>query len=220
VVAIQLAQLENLYTDVSNANALVHSSFVALSQAAAVRNVSFQPLSALVTRAYNAFKVSGVPQPLIDSAKPFVMKIRGQRVSAKIKTDAVQATDGATTADPVIPTPKQNSVSQVSFDSLLDNFDKFINILEYSTDYKPNEEQLKANYLSSRYNTMNAENKLVMDAQVVINTYRFNRQKIMYDPETGLLAQTTKVKVYLKSVFGTSSDEFKQASKLTFTKLN
>lgn len=230
LVSIQLPQLEKLYLDAEDAHALTHSAFVTLSEASAVRSVSFKPLGVLLTRAFNAFKVCGAPAPLIDSAIPVIRKFRGKRASAKIKTSAVlstdvvqpnidsQPTDVELPAEPVQPVIKQISTAQVSFDMKLENFDKLINILEYCNDYHPNEDELKVGSLKSRFESMNTQNKLVMDAQVVMNTIRFKRNKILYDPHSGLTATTIIIKDYLKSAFGTSSNEYKQVIALHFSR--
>jgi len=60
------------------------------------------------------------------------------------------------------------------------------------------------------------DNQLVADTQIQLDQSRMNREKVLYQPITGLVHMGNDSKNYIKSVFGANSPEYKQISKLKF----
>lgn len=82
--------------------------------------------------------------------------------------------------------------------------------------YNPNEEELKIETLKALYNELKEKNTDVLLATVQLDTTRIARNKILYDENTGLVDIALDSKTYIKSVFGATSPQYKQISKLSF----
>jgi hypothetical protein len=104
----------------------------------------------------------------------------------------------------------------MSYDSRLENLDKLIALLTSVELYNPNEEELKVTSLTALYNDLKAKNTDVVTATIQLSNARISRNDVLYKPLTGLVDIAFDTKIYIKSVFGASSPQFKQVSKLNF----
>jgi hypothetical protein len=68
-------------------------------------------------------------------------------------------------------------------------------------------------------NSWNAWDRLRLDWKAPGSNFRIARNVILYANETGLVDIAGEVKKYIKSVFGGTSPQYKQVSKLKFTKV-
>ena len=93
-------------------------------------------------------------------------------------------------------------------------------MLESISLYKPNEEDLKVTSLTALYNDLKSKNNAVVNALVPLNNARISRNEILYKENTGLVDIACDAKTYIKSIFGATSPQFKQISKLQFIPLN
>ena len=82
--------------------------------------------------------------------------------------------------------------------------------------YNPNEEELKISTLTALYEDLKAKNTAVVETTTPLSNSRIARNEVMYKPLTGLVDIAFDSKVYIKSVFGPSSPQYKQISKLKF----
>jgi hypothetical protein len=147
-----------------------------------------------------------------DSAKTIVRKIQGTRASAKLTEEQKQAL--AAEGKEVI----QVSASQMGFNDRIENFDKLITLLSSIPNYAPNEEELKIESLTAYLNDLKSKNAAVLPLEVQLSNARILRNDIQDRPLTGLIDAALDSKVYIKSVFGASSPQYKQISKLAFVK--
>jgi hypothetical protein len=108
------------------------------------------------------------------------------------------------------------SSSQMSYDSRLDNFDKFIKLLVSVPQYIPNEEELKVASLTAKCNELKLRNRDAVSAAIMLSNARISRNEILYKEITGMVDITVDIKSYIKSLFGATSPQFRQVSKLTF----
>lgn len=182
----------------------------AYSNAVAARESSFKLLSPLVTRVNNALKSTDTTVQVDESAKTIVRKIQGARASAKISNEEKKAMEAEGKE------VNQISTSQMSYDSRLENLDKFIMLLSSIELYNPNEEELKITSLTTLYSDLKAKNTDVVTATIQLSNARISRNDILYKPLTGLVDIAFDSKIYIKSIFGASSPQFKQVSKLNF----
>jgi hypothetical protein len=192
----------------------VNAAFPAYSNAVAAREAAFAPLSKMVTRALNALKATDTTDQVDESAKTLARKIQGKRATAK-KTEAEKNADAVAGKVTV-----EISSSQMSYDSRLDNLDKFIKLLASVSLYAPNEEDLKVTSLTALYNDLKTKNIAVVNSAVPLNNARISRNEILYKENTGLVDIASDTKTYIKSVFGATSPQFKQVSKLQFVSLS
>ena len=210
--SIKLAALQALALSAKTAIGAVNSALPAYSNAVSAREVAFEPLSKLTTRIINALKATDTTTQVDESAQTLARKIQGARATAK-KTEAEKtalATEGTVVTE--------ISSSQMSYDSRLDSLDKLLKLLTSVPLYAPNEADLKVTALTTYYNDLKAKNAAVVTATVPLSNARISRNDILYKTNTGLVDIAFDVKVYVKSVFGATSPQYKQISKLKFTK--
>ena len=210
--SIKLAALQALALSAKTAIGAVNSALPAYSNAVSAREVGFDPLSKLTTRIVNALKATDTTTQVDESAQTIARKIQGARAKAK-KTEAEKtalATEGTVVTE--------ISSSQMSYDSRLDSLDKLLKLLTSVPLYAPNEADLKVTALTTYYNDLKAKNAAVVTATVPLSNARISRNDILYKTNTGVVDIAFDVKVYVKSVFGATSPQYKQISKLKFTK--
>jgi len=210
--SIQLTGLQRLLDNAKKVNDEVNVSFALSSNAIAARKVAFKPFSKSITRVFNALKASDTPVQVDDTAKTLVRKIQGTRATAK-KTEEEKKALLALGKE-----TKENSSSQMSINSRLENYDKLIQLLSTIELYKPNEEDLKVTSLRAHHTDLKAKNNAAINTDIALTNSRNNRDIIFYKDLTGLYDLTFDVKVYVKSVYGATSPQYKQVSKIKFTK--
>lgn len=209
--ALKPGALQTQATSAHTAMTAVNSVFPAYSNAVALREAAFEPLSKLTTRIGNAFKASGVIPQVVDSALTIIRKIQGKRASSRTTALGKKAAT-AVTANQIV----EVSASQMSYDNRLENLDKLIQLLASNPLYAPNEIDLKVDSLTALHADLKSKNAAVKDAAVPLTNARIARDEILYKPGTGLVDTAADVKTYLKSLFGASSPQFKSVSRLAF----
>jgi hypothetical protein len=211
--AIRVISLQALSGNAENAIKLVNSSIPAYSNGVAARAVAFDPLSKFITRVLSGLIATDASRQVEENVKSLVRKIQGTRASAKKTEEEKQAAAAAGKST------KEISSSQMSYDSRLDNFDKLIKLLASISDYAPNEEELKITALTALYDSLNEKNAEVRAAIAPLSNARISRNKIFYTENSGLVDIAKDTKAYIKSVYGASSPQYKQVSKLAFKKV-
>ncbi len=167
------------------------------------RQALFVGLKPLATRVVNALQVSNPSKATIEDAKGFNRKIQGIR---------------AQKADPnAAPDTKTVSSSQQSFNQQIEHLSKLVSLLQAETTYAPNEVELQTATLTTLIANMRVANTNVTNAYTRISNARIARNKILYDPITGLYNTVLDIKQYIKSVFGAKSPEYKQIGSIKFT---
>jgi len=174
------------------------------------RYLIFNPLDALVTRIINALGASKVEDNTLKTATSHASKIKGERIGKKLppKTDPNDPKDE--------PKDSSRSVSQQSFDSIVNNFDALIQTLKNEPNYKPNETDLKVVTLEALYNDMELKNTAVINTEKDLSNARLDRNNILYNEKTGLVATALQIKKYVKSVYSPTHSKYKQISGLAF----
>lgn len=188
----------------------VKTAFAVLSNAIEARESAFLPMSKTSTRIVNALKASETTDHVVENAMTFVRKIQGRRAATK---------KAAKSNDPTVVI-KEISSSQMSFDNRLDNLKKLVKYLESIGSYAPNEADLQVQGLKLFSAELDSKNASVVKANTDLSNARIKRNDLMYKPGSGLVDTALDVKAYIKSVFGATSPQFKQISKLDFTRLN
>jgi hypothetical protein len=209
--SIKLTALNALLASAKGSINQVNSAEPAYKNAVSAREAAFAPLAKLITRVNNSLKASNSSSQVDDSAMTLVRKLQGRRATPKMTDDEKKA--AATEGKEV----NQISASQMSYDSRLDNFDKFIKLLTSEPEYSPNEADLKIDSLTTYYNDLNTKNTAVINATVPLNNARIARNYVLYTPLSGVVDISVDVKMYVKSVFGATSPQYKAISGLTFT---
>jgi hypothetical protein len=207
---IRLAALQALSTSSKNSINAVNAALPAYSNAVAAREAAFAPVSKLVTRVLNALKATDTTEQVDDNALTLVRKLRGSRATPKLTEDEKKAlvAEGKET--------KEVSSSQMSFDSRIDTIDKLIKLLASIPLYAPNEAELRVATLNTLLADLRAKNAAVITATAPLSNARIARNDILYKPITGLIDTALDAKTYIKSLYGATSPQYKQISKLEF----
>jgi hypothetical protein len=205
--SIKLVNLNAIFTQAKTDITNVMNKTVAFNNFSNVRVILFEPLQKLSTRLVQALASTDASKELINDAKSVNRKIQGKRAKAiEIATD------------PNAPAPNTISASQLSYDQLIEHFSKLIEILKSEPTYAPNETELKITTLVAQLASLKTANTNVTNAYTAISNARIARDKTLYKEKTGMYDVTLDVKNYVKSLFGISSPEFKQLSKIKFSK--
>jgi hypothetical protein len=173
------------------------------------RKKVFSNISELASKVRNAVIASNCPKEFLPNVTQITRKLQGRRAKAK------KPVDPTTPPDEV---PVNISVSQKSFDSQIALMGSLIELLSAQPEYKPNELELKVAGLKDVHTLMKDSNTAVVNAYTEVSNARISRDKVLYDPETGMLRMIADVKAYVKSLFGGKSIQFKQLSALKFKK--
>ena len=208
--SIKLDALQTLLNESKESLNAVNIAQAAYTNAVAARKVAFKPFSQLITRVYNSLKATDTTIQIDQSARTIVRKLQGRRASARISEEEKKALEAEAKET------NQISASQMSFDNRIENFDKLIMLLSSVPLYNPNEEELKIETLKALYNQLKEKNTEVILPAIQLSNSRIARNKILYKENTGLLDIALASKTYIKSVFGATSPQYKQVSKLYF----
>ena len=208
--SIKLPALQALLTASKESLNAVNIAQAAYSNAVAARKVAFEPFSKLITRVMNSLKASGASTQVVQSARTIVRKLQGRRASAKITEEEKKALEAEGKE------VNQISASQMSFDNRIENFDRLIMLLSSIPLYNPNEAELKVETLKALHNQLKEKNTEVILPIVQLSNSRIARNKILYSENTGLVDVALDSKTYIKSIFGATSPQYKQISKLRF----
>ncbi len=205
-VSIQLPALGTLHTSAKAAIKNVTDTGTAFINVTNSRQITFGPLKPLATKIVNALAATDASAKLVLDAKTINRKVQGVR-----KGDKPTPAPDAPPAD-----SKQISVSQQSFDSQLDNFQKLIALVSSEPSYKPNETELQVASLNTMAANMQAGNTAAINAITDLSNSRIDRNKTLYAEKTGLCDVAAEVKKYIKSLFGAASPQFKQVGGIKF----
>ena len=202
--SILLEALKKMEADGRAAVLAVNDAMPIYSRATIERDNAFAPLGQLVTRSLNSLRASSSSEQTDEAASAIVRKIRGNRTTAKAAaTDVKVATV---------------STSQQSYDSVIDNYERYIQYIAATPEYAPNEEDIKLPVLKALAVDLRAKNTACNNAKVAIDNARMARNRVLYTPLTGLVDVALDAKTYIKSLFGSTSPEYKQVAKIDFTK--
>ena len=203
--SILLEALKKMEADGRAAVLAVNDAMPIYSRATIERDNAFAPLGQLVTRSLNSLRASSSSEQTDEAASAIVRKIRGNRTTAK----------AAATTDVKVATV---STSQQSYDSVLDNYERYVQYIAATPEYAPNEDDIKLPALKALAVELRAKNTACNNAKVAIDNARMARNRVLYTPLTGLVDVALDAKTYIKSLFGATSPEYKQVAKIDFTK--
>lgn len=204
--------IRELTTLLNNANVAVQEHNVAktaYNNATNARELAFKPVRAFATKLINALAASGATKQTMDDVRSINAKLQGRRMKAIAKEDEAAKASGEEPA-------KRASVSQQSFNNLVEHMAQLITTVTAEPMYLPNEDELKPLALNTLLADLRVKNTQVISASTVLSNVRISRNSILYGEETGLVATSLAVKAYVKSVFGATNPKFKQISSLKF----
>ena len=193
--------------------ASVTSTSVAFNNAVNARMIAFDGLKKLSTRLVNSLEVSGATSQTVKDIKTVNAKVQGSKLTKADSGKALKPIDPNT---PVTDTVKTISAAQLSYTSLIEHFSKEITILTTEPTYIPNETELKLVTLNAQLTNLKNVNTAVINAYTTVSNSRIARNQSLYNPTNGLITVAKEIKMYVKSVYGASSPQFKQISGIEF----
>ncbi|MCK9205027.1 MAG: hypothetical protein M0P58_11425 [Bacteroidales bacterium] len=149
--SIKTVAMNTLFTTARNSLQTVKTTKTAYDNATNAREIAFANLKKFSTRIVNALEATDATKQTVDDAKTINRKIQGKRADNK-KTNTPETTQGEPVpgAEILIEQEQKNiSVSQQSYDSLIDNFSKLIISVSAEPLYIPNETDLKVTALNT-----------------------------------------------------------------------
>lgn len=193
--------------------ASVTSTSVAFNNAVNARMIAFFGIKKLATRLVNALDSTGATVQTVKDAKTVNAKVQGSKLT---KADARKAPIPIDPNTPVTETTKSISSAQLSYSSLIEHVSKFITILSAEPTYLPNENDLKIVTLNSLLTNLKNTNTGVINAYTTVSNARIARDLSLYNTTNGLCETAKEVKMYVKSVYGATSPQYKQISGIPF----
>jgi len=106
---------------------------------------------------------------------------------------------------------------QQSYAQIVAHFAQLVNFLQQTPAYNPNETDLQVSNLLRVANALQTENTAVTLAEIGLKNARINRDTLLYDVQTGVVATALLVKEYCKSVLSTKSPLYKEVNKIRFS---
>lgn len=149
----------------------------------------------------------GVTQVQLEDFITIARKLKGIR---KINTAAnTDTTEGEVNL---------NSVSQLSYDQRINNYDLLISLLQNTPGYTPNETEYQVTTLQQEKNQMMQATQTVANTFIPLNTVRSARNDTMYHSDDNLVDTFNKAKDYLFTILDSRSPDYKAISGIKFRK--
>ncbi|MEO7310669.1 MAG: hypothetical protein ABIX01_09735 [Chitinophagaceae bacterium] len=167
---------------------IVRSVFKQEKLAIAARQIAYKGQKKYATRIINALAASQVSEEKIAEAAAVNRKIQGIR-AAKLG----QPKEGE-------PEAAHSSVSQQSFDSMLEHMKSLKGSLDTEPNYTPNEADTSLAGIASSFTQMQTTNQEAKQAEANSTNARANRTTALYNPATGIIATIKAIKKYCRSV--------------------
>lgn len=195
--SLTIPGLETLRNKADEALILLQKADSIYRDSVNVRQTVFENMNSLITRIKGAVKSTGVDPKIIEEISALGKKITGRRISSS-KNEG------------------EKSVSRMSVDSRTYNFRQLVIRLADIPEYKPNEADLTIESLNKYIEILVTLTAELQGNLKNLSKARRERDEIMFSEETGLVPVAYRVKEYVKSIFGTSSAQFRSISGLKF----
>lgn len=237
---LQLSGLEQKHQDAQMVLRLVADWEVKAQDAANQCAKAFKELRPKVTRVINSMIACGLSDKSITDARALQRLIQGTRANKKKNgedkpvteappestaddaaptEDHTAATEGQAAATEETPATRTVSASRQSQDMLVEHLSKLNLLLQREPAYNPNEPELQLSGLMAHEQYLRGLITTAAAATAELEAARFKRFEVLYDPVTGLVTIAQQVKSYVKAVFGSTSQQYKQLAKLIFRKI-
>ncbi|MGJ8592785.1 MAG: hypothetical protein ACSHXF_09570 [Aquaticitalea sp.] len=200
---LQLVHLNQVLQDAMQSMADVNTMFNTLKRLLDQRQELYNRMLKTATRMMGELRSCGASKKTIKKAASYNNKIQGR----KIKKVDPNSTD------------KEISSAQTSFAQRFNHFDGLIGVCELEPLYSPSAEDLTIVELRAFLLALKDINSEVAKAKSKLTKARTRRNKILYNPITGMVDIAIAVKEYVKAVFGFSSPEYREVRHIKFKNL-
>lgn len=205
--ALKLPNLINLHDQGKNQLLKVAQHHGAWKLAVDDRQELFVKINPLVTRIIGNLYGMDVKTSLIEDARQMQAKISSTRLSKPKQKDMENDQE---------QDEKKHSVSQQSYNSILNNFSSFLALLSKAEGYETNEQDLSLDALEDFKAQLQQANTRMNSAASGLSGARMQRDVFLYTPETGLVDTALSVKNYIKGIYGAKHPQYLSVLKIKF----
>jgi hypothetical protein len=216
--SLAITNLQTVLTNAQTALTTVKNEYNGWKNATNGREIAFDPLKGLSTRLLNTLVAVGANEQTIKDYKTLNAKVQGSKLT-KADAGIIEDPNADAANKTTLPVKKTVSVSQQSFDNLIEHYDKIIKLLASVPAYNPTETALKVATLQTTLANLKTLNTAAYTSAAKVSNARIARNKILYENTDALIVLAKAVKAYIKGKFGTSSPEYGQVSSIKFTRV-
>lgn len=202
---LTVANLQTLHTTALAILSEVEEKRNANKKAIHERQLAFENLKPICTRIINLLGILDLTEGTLNQAKSLNRLIQG---TTKSKTPSADDEENPT---------RKISTSRQSYTQQAENFGILLQLLTTIPTYTPNEEELKLETLNTYHATLTNATKDVDQTEAELNNVLIERNQTLYADKTGLYDIAQNVKKYVKSLYGSTSPEYANVSKIEFT---
>ena len=210
--------LNALLVDAQKSVQAVHNAQRDLAMAINARSEAFEELPLLGTRLIRSLNASDASPALVAEVNRIRQRFRflprDKRATAQTSSPGGQT--GQTTSAEASSTSVR-SISQLDFNSKIDNFTAMISFLEKESAYQPNEPALSLEGLIGVRDRLIEKHQAVIAAKQQLFDARKERDNILYGG-TGIYGISTMVKKYFGAIYGSNDRTFNAVRKIKFAK--
>ena len=199
---ILLPKLAPKKTDLAATMKMLDTQNPIYKNAVADREVEIAPMSKIATRSLNFSNSTAISEKDKENLLSQVKKIRGDKKLKDIKPETSES-------DAI-------STSQMSYDSRIANFSKYVSQQASHPEYIPNENDLKITTLQSYHERLSTLSGLVNKSGIALITGRKNRNTLLYDGDSNVIRLIKEIKFYLKSLGAAGLPYYKAMVRLKF----
>jgi hypothetical protein len=206
---LQLNQLNVLLVQAMQALHTAKAAKTGYDQQANNREIVFQDIRKLASRVVLTLAASGASAQTVKDARSFLRLMYGRRAEDPAPVA------GDTTAPASIRT---RSISRQDFASQIDHLASLILTVSAEPKYQPNESEFTKEGLNAKVAQLRTLNQDATTARMQWSNARIERNRVLYTDPNALYGTANAVKMYVKAVYGHSSEQYRQVSSLVFTK--
>jgi hypothetical protein len=200
---LKIPEITTLYNNALASLNNVKSKRIANKNAIHTRQDLYIKLKSTSTRIINQLDILNLKEGVFNQAKSLNKLIQG---SGKTEKEADQQNSS-------------KSTSRQSYTQLAENFSKILQQIATISTYNPNIDDLKLVYLYTYQTELVNITQIVNQTEAELDSKIIERNSILYDDTAGLYEIAQNVKKYVKSVYGATSPEYSNVSKIKFTDL-
>lgn len=216
--SLAITNLQTVLTNAQTALTTVKNEYNGWKNATNGREIAFDPLKGLSTRLLNTLVAVGANEQTIKDYKTLNAKVQGSKLT-KADAGIIEDPNADVANKTTLPVKKTVSVSQQSFDNLIEHYDKIIKLLASVPAYNPTETALKVATLQTTLANLKTLNTAAYTSAAKVSNARIARNKILYENPDALIVLAKAVKAYIKGKFGATSAEYGQVSSIKFVKV-
>ncbi|WP_268223158.1 hypothetical protein [Sinomicrobium oceani] len=172
----------------------------------------YRELNPLCTRVVNHLDILGLSSGAQDRARALNKRIQGSATAKKVVME-----DGE---DGMEETTVGISTSRQSFTQRAEHFSQLLTLIRTVDNYEPNEDDLKMENLDNLLAEMNNATTAVDQTEAALNKALRLRNEVLYARNTGVYDRAMHVKKYVRSVYGSTSDQHSRVSGILFTMIS